>query len=88
MLWCYLWFDIMLINKELTMKEDWKEREKYSTAFFKNHSDTMAIIGVNIAMGAILLSICLSNISSIAAANARTDTLHIMFYDLLREGKK
>jgi hypothetical protein len=63
------------------------ESDKKS-GFFKDHADTIAIIGVNIAMAAILLTICLSNMSSIAAANARIDTLHVMFYDLLKEGKK
>ncbi len=58
------------------------------SGFFNNHSDTIAIIGVNLAMMAILLTICLSNMSSIAAANTRIDTLHVMFYDLLKEGKK
>lgn len=56
--------------------------------FLRNHADTIAIIGVNLAVAAILLAICLSNISSIASANARMDTLHVMFYDLLKEGKK
>ena len=64
-------------------------------SFLKNHADTVAIIGVNLAIAAILMAICLSNISSISsvnsrmdAANARMDTLHVMFYDLLKEGKK
>lgn len=65
-----------------------------NNSFLRNHADTMAIIGVNIAIGAILLSICLTNISSINAANARMDTanarmdtLHVMFYDLLNKVK-
>jgi len=45
------------------------------SGFFKSHADTIAIIGVNLAMIAVLLSICLSNISSVAAANARMDNL-------------
>jgi len=61
-------------------------------SFLKNHADTVAIIGVNLAIAAILMAICLSNISSVNsrmdAANARMDTLHVMFYDLLKEGKK
>jgi hypothetical protein len=61
---------------------------KEDPGFFRNHIDTIAIIGVNVAMGAIALSICLSNMSSIQATNARIDTLHVMFYDLLKEGKK
>jgi hypothetical protein len=66
--------------------------EKYG--FFKNHADTLAIIGVNLAIAALLLSIILSNMSaiastnaSVASANARIDTLHVMFYDLLKESK-
>lgn len=64
-------------------------------SFLKNHADTLAIIGVNLGIAAILMAICLSNIASIEnasirmdAANARMDTLHVMFYDLLKESKK
>lgn len=57
-------------------------------SFFKDHSDTIAIIGVNLAIAAILLSLSLSNMSNISSANARMDTLHVMFYDLLKEGRK
>lgn len=64
-------------------------------SFLKNHADTLAIIGVNIGIAALLVSILLSNISSIQAtnsrmdsANARMDTMHVMFYDLLKESKK
>lgn len=56
--------------------------------FLKNHIDTIAIIGVNLTIAAVLLSISLSNISSNQAANARMDTLHVMFYELLKEGRK
>ncbi len=69
------------------------------TGFFKNHADTLAIIGVNLAIGAILISMWISHASridsinsrmdcSVSAANARMDTIHIMIYDILREGKK
>ena len=61
---------------------------KNEPGFFKNHADTIAIIGVNLAIAAILLTIFLSNMSSISAANTRIDTLHVMFYDLLKESKK
>lgn len=61
-------------------------------SFFKNHADTIAIIGVNAAVAAILIMITLSNMNAIASANARMDaanvrmdTIHIMFYDLLKE---
>jgi hypothetical protein len=56
--------------------------------FFKNHADTIAIIGVNMAIAAIILSLWISNSSRIDAINTRMDTIYIMFYDLLREGKK
>lgn len=56
--------------------------------FLKNHADTLAIIGVNIGIGAILVTMCLSNMSNINAANARIDTIYNMFYDLLKEVKK
>lgn len=62
--------------------------EESKISFLKDHADTVAIIGVNIAIAAILLSICLTNMASVAAANARIDSLHVMFYDLLKEGKK
>jgi hypothetical protein len=52
-----------------------------SQGFFRSHADTIAIIGVNLAMIGILLSICLSNISSIASANARTDNLMAMIHE-------
>ncbi len=61
---------------------------KENNTFFRNHADTMTIIGVNIAVAAILVGMFISNSSRIDAANARMDTLHTMFYDLLREGKK
>lgn len=63
--------------------------------FLKNHADTLAIIGVNIAIAAILIMMTLSNMASIDsansrmdAANARMDTIHVMFYDLLKESRK
>jgi len=61
----------------------------------KNHWDTIAIIGVNLAVAGLLMTLCISNSSQICAvnarmdaANARMDTIQIMFYDLLREGKQ
>ena len=62
----------------------------------KNHWDTIAIIGVNLAIAGLLMALCISNTSQICnsnarfeahmtAANSRIDTLHVMFYDLLRE---
>lgn len=64
-------------------------------SFLRNHADTISIIAVNICIAVIMITLHLSNVSSIAAsnsridaANARMDTLHVMFYDLLKEGKK
>lgn len=56
-------------------------------SFLKDHADTLAIIGVNVAIAAILISLWTSNSSRIDAANTRMDTLHVMFYDLLKEKK-
>ena len=65
------------------------------TSFLKNHADTIAIMGLNLAIAGILIALYISNVSNISsvnsrmdAANARMDTLHVMFYDLLKEGKK
>lgn len=64
-------------------------------SFLKNHLDTIAIIGVNVAIGAILVSMWISHShridavnSRLDAASSRMDTLHMMFYDLLKEVKK
>jgi hypothetical protein len=54
----------------------------------QNHWDTIAIVGVNLAVGAILMALCVSNSSRMDAANARMDTLHVMFYDLLKDTRK
>jgi len=71
------------------------ETKSESKSFLKNHADTMAIIGVNLVIASILVMMYISNISSISsinsrldAANNRMDTLHVMFYDLLKEGRK
>jgi hypothetical protein len=61
---------------------------KKQGTFFRDHADTMAIIGVNLAGFAILISLWLSNMSTINAANSRIDTLYVMFYDLLKDGRK
>ena len=64
-------------------------------SFLKNHADTVAIMGLNLAIAGILIALYISNVSNISsvnarmdAANSRMDTLHVMFYDLLKEGKK
>ena len=51
-------------------------------------TDTIAIIGINIAVAAILITIVISGTNRIDASNARIDTMHVMFYDLLKEVKK
>jgi len=66
--------------------EDTKKAEKQS--FLKNHSDTLTIIGVNIATVAILITMWISHAHRMDCANQRIDTLHTMFYDLLKEGRK
>ena len=60
---------------------------KNNEGFFKNHADTLAIIGVNLAIAAILVSLWVSNSHRIDAANARSDALYVCFYDLLKERK-
>lgn len=57
------------------------------TGFFKRHADTLAIIGVNLAIFAILVSMSLSNTHRIDAANARSDFLSNQIIDLMREIK-
>ena len=71
-------------------------------SFLKNHADAIAVVGVNIAIGAILVSMWLSNCSNINAVNARMDafnarmdamsvrmdTVQMMIYDMLRDAKK
>ena len=51
-------------------------------------TDTVAIIGINIAIAAILITIVISGTSRIDASNARIDTLHVMIYDLIKDIKK
>jgi len=64
-------------------------------SFLRDHADTIAIMGVNLAIAGILIALYLSNASQITAlnsrmdaANTRMDTMYVMFYDLLKEGKK
>lgn len=54
-------------------------------SFLTNHSDTLAIIGVNIAIAAILISMWVSNTTRVDAANARSDALYANFNSLLIE---
>lgn len=68
-------FDIMLINKELNMKQ--QEHEESRPSFFKNHSDTLTIIGVNLAIAAVLVTMFISSLHRVDAANARIDAANI-----------
>ena len=70
--------------------------EKTETAhgFLKNHADTLTIIGVNIALGAMLLSMILSQSHRIDAANtrsdaimARIDAVQMIIFDMVKERK-
>lgn len=57
-------------------------------SFLRNHADTIAIIGVNLAAIAVLVTMCISNSHRIDAVNARSDNLYNMVYDLLKEVRK
>ena len=67
-------------------KQNLNKPEKQS--FLRNHADTLAIMGLNLAIAGLLISLYISNLSNITAANSRIDTLHVMFYDLLKENMK
>ena len=54
-------------------------------SFLKDHADTIAIIGVNIAIAAVLVTMWISHSHRIDAANARSDSLHVAFYELLKQ---
>lgn len=47
--------------------------------FLKNHADTLAIIGVNVAIMAIIISLWFSNGSSIATICTRMDIENVAF---------
>ncbi len=57
-------------------------------SFLKNHADTLAIIGVNLAIAAMLISMHFSDVARIDATNQRIDNTYMLIYDLLKEGKK
>ncbi len=72
--------------------------EQTKQSFLKDHADTLAIIGVNIAIASILVTMWISNTHRIDAANARSDQLFTQlaqiqkegndkFYDLLKDRK-
>ena len=58
------------------------------TSFLKNHADTMTIIGVNIALAAIMITLWISNLSTINAANARIDNTYNLINDMQKEIKQ
>jgi hypothetical protein len=69
--------------------------QPYKQSFLKSHADAIAIVGVNIALITICVSLWISESHRIDAANARSDALHARsdllhseFCDLLKEGKK
>lgn len=55
-------------------------------SFLRNHVDTLAIIGVNLAIAAILVTLWISNSHRVDAANARSDTLYSQLITLQKEG--
>lgn len=57
-------------------------------SFLKNHADTVAIIGVNIAIAAILVTMCISNSHRVDAVNARSDALYSALMNMIIEFKK
>ena len=63
------------------------ETTQQKSNFFSDHADTFAIIGVNLAGLAILVSMWLSHAHRMDAANARIDTLHVLIYDMIKEKK-
>ena len=54
--------------------------------FLKDHADTIALIGVNIAI-AINFYITVNNMDAIQNINKRLDAIDMMFYDLSKEIK-
>jgi hypothetical protein len=60
----------------------------YQQSFFRLHADTIAIVGVNLAVAGLLISMIISNSHRIDSANARCDLLHSEFINLLKDGNK
>lgn len=60
---------------------------KSNPGFFQNHIDTLAIIGVNVAIAAILTTMIISNTHRVDAANARSDQLFLTLIELVKEKK-
>ena len=62
-----------------------KNKAESRPSFLKDHADTLAIIGVNLAIAAILVSMWISNSHRVDAANARSDQLYSIILDLLKQ---
>jgi hypothetical protein len=60
----------------------------HKPSFLRDHADTITIIGVNIAIAAILVTMIISNSHRIDSANARSDGLYSICMDMLKEIKK
>ena len=72
-----------------------KNKIESTPSFLKNHADTMTIVGVNIAIAAILISMFISNSHRIDSVNARQDAqmqridqLYCTILDMIKEGRK
>jgi len=50
-------------------------------SFFRNHVDTMAIMALNLAIAAVLISLWVSNTARIDAVNRRSDQLYQALHD-------
>lgn len=46
-------------------------------SFFKNHTDTLAILGVNLAIAAVLVTMFISSLHRADAINARIDSANM-----------
>lgn len=62
--------------------------------FFKNHADTLSIIGVNVGIAAILITMWISNCHRIDSINDRMDSTNIrmdqvynVILDIVKEKK-
>jgi len=67
--------------------------EQIKQSFLKDHADTLAIIAVNIATAAILVTMWISNAhrvdaanERVDAANARSDQLYMQLAQIQKEG--
>jgi len=61
-------------------KENLNEyRKSDKPSFLRNHADTLAIIGLNLTIAAILISLYITNVSNISALNSRMDAANARF---------